>query len=169
MVRLALEAGAPVGADRLVDELWAEDRSTRRNTLQSKVAMLRRAFGDPSVIESRDGGYALALEPSDVDAVAALSATTAASGLLDVGDDRGALELAASTLKLYRWDVLQAAGDGEWVDQHRARLEEAHTRLLEMQFTARLRLGDVGDLIGELESAVATYPFQETLWELLIT
>ena len=42
-------------------------------------------------------------------------------------------------------------------------------KLLEIQFTARLRLGDVGDVIGELEAAVATYPFQESLWELLIT
>ena len=76
-------------ADRLVDDLWsAGGRSTRRNTLQSKVAMLRRAFGDPSVIESRDGGYALAVEPSDVDAIAVLGAVAAASGLLEAGDDR---------------------------------------------------------------------------------
>ena len=128
VVRLALEAGAPVGADRLVDDLWsAGGRSTRRNTLQSKVAMLRRAFGDPSVIASRDGGYALAIEPSDVDAIAALGAVATASGLLEAGDDRGAADLCASTLKLYRGDVLQAAGDGDWVDPHRARLEEART------------------------------------------
>ena len=42
-------------------------------------------------------------------------------------------------------------------------------KLVETQFSARLRLGDVGDVIGELEAAVATYPFQEGLWELLIT
>ena len=42
-------------------------------------------------------------------------------------------------------------------------------KLLETQFAARLRLGDAGDVIGELEAAVATYPFQESLWELLIT
>ncbi len=45
VVRLALEAGAPVPADRLVDDLWgAGGGSARRNTLQSKVAMLRRAL-----------------------------------------------------------------------------------------------------------------------------
>ena len=90
-------------------------------------------------------------------------------GLLDAGDDRGAADLCASTLKLYRGDVLQAAGDGDWVNPHRARLEEARMKLVETQFSARLRLGDVGDVIGELEAAVATYPFQEGLWELLIT
>ena len=42
-------------------------------------------------------------------------------------------------------------------------------QLIETQFSARLRLGDAGDVIGELEAAVATYPYQEGLWELLIT
>ena len=42
-------------------------------------------------------------------------------------------------------------------------------KLVETGFSARLRLGDAGDVIGELEAAVATYPFQEGLWELLIT
>ncbi len=41
--------------------------------------------------------------------------------------------------------------------------------LVETQLAARLRLGDGGDVIGELEAAVAAYPFQEGLWELLIT
>ena len=131
--------------------------------------MLRRAFGDPSVIESRDGGYALAVEPSDVDAIAVVGAVAAAAGLLEAGDDRAAADLCATTLKLYRGDVLQAAGDGDWVDPHRTRLDEARVKLLEIQFTARLRLGDVADVIGELEAAVATHPFQESLWELLIT
>ena len=41
--------------------------------------------------------------------------------------------------------------------------------LIETQFAARLGVGGAGDLIGELESAVASYPYQEGLWELLIT
>ena len=88
VVRLALEAGELIRADRLVEDLWAADGvSARRNTLQSKIAMLRRALGDPPVVSSRDGGYALDVEPSDVDALAALSAATTASGLFEAGDD----------------------------------------------------------------------------------
>ena len=41
--------------------------------------------------------------------------------------------------------------------------------LMETKFAAGLRLGGAGEEIGELESAVATYPYQEGLWELLIT
>jgi predicted ATPase/DNA-binding SARP family transcriptional activator len=170
LVRLALDAGLFVRTDRLVDDLWAADAvNTRRNTLQSKIAKLRRAFGDPLVIASGEGGYKLAVEPSAVDALAVLRDAVAASQLLDAGDDRGAADLSASTLTLYRGDVLQGAGDGDWVNPHRARLDEARMKLIETQFSARLRLGDVGDVIGELEAAVATYAYQEGLWELLIT
>ncbi len=169
LVRLALDAGLLVRTDRLVDDLWeAEAVTTRRNTLQSKIAKLRRALGDPPVIASGDGGYRLVVEPSDVDALVVLRDTAAASRLLDAGADRRAVDLCTSTLRMYRGDVLQAAG-GDWVNPHRARLEEARMTLVETQFLARLRLGDVGDVIGELEAAVATYPFQESLWELLIT
>jgi predicted ATPase/DNA-binding SARP family transcriptional activator len=169
LVRLALEAGVQVRADRLVDDLWTGVVGIRRNTLQAKVALLRRALGDPPVIVSGDGGYALAVDPSAVDALAALAHAVTAARLLDAGDDRGAADLCASTLTLYRGDVLPAAGDGDWVTPHRARFEETRMRLLEIRFAARSRLGDVGDVIGELEEAVATYPFQEGLWELLIT
>ena len=40
-------------------------------------------------------------------------------------------------------------------------------QLMETRFAARLRLGE--DVIGELEAAVATAPYREELWELLIT
>jgi predicted ATPase/DNA-binding SARP family transcriptional activator len=170
VVRLALEAGELIRADRLVEDLWAASGvSARRNTLQSKIAMLRRALGDPPVVSSRKGGYALDVGPSDVDALVALSAATTASGLFEAGDHQAAADLCASTLRLYRGDVLPAAGDGDWVTAFRARLVEARLALLEIQFGARLRLGEAGDLIGELEAAVATHPFSESLWELLIT
>jgi predicted ATPase/DNA-binding SARP family transcriptional activator len=168
LVRLALEAGMFVSADRLVDDLWgAAAVDTRRNTLQSKVTRLRRALGDPLVIAGGDGGYKLALEPSAVDALAVLRDSAAATALLDAGDARGAAQLSASALSLYGGEVLPGAAD--WAGPHRARLEEARTKLVETGLAARLALGDAGDVIGELEAAVAASAYQEGLWELLIT
>ncbi len=170
LVRLALEAGTFVGADRLVEDVWAEDAvNTRRNTLQSKIAKLRRAFGDPRVIVSGDGGYTLAVEPSDVDALAVLRDAAAAAELLDAGDHRGAADLSAAALARYRGELLRGAGGGDWAVPHRARLDEARMELSETQLAARLRLGGAGDLIGDLETAVGTYAYREGLWELLIT
>ncbi len=168
LVRLALDASLFVRTDRLVEDLWAADAvNTRPNTLQSKVARLRRALGDPLLIVSGEGGYKLAVDPSSIDALAVLRDSARADALLEAGDDRGAAELSAATLDLYRGDVLPAAGD--WAGPQRARLEEARMKLIETRSAARLRLGDPGDVIGELESAVAAYPYQERLWELLIT
>jgi predicted ATPase/DNA-binding SARP family transcriptional activator len=170
LVRLALEAGVLVRSDLLLEDLWAASAvTTRRNTLQSKVSKLRRAFEDPLVIAGGDGGYQLAVDPSAVDALVVLRDAVTASRLLDAGDDREAAELSASALALYRGDVLQAAGDGDWAVAHRTRLQETRMKLVETRLSARLRLGDVGGVIGELEAAVAAYPYQEGLWELLIT
>ena len=55
LVRLALEAGTFVPADRLLDDLWAGE-PTGRNTLQQKVARLRRAA--PGLVESGDAASA---------------------------------------------------------------------------------------------------------------
>jgi predicted ATPase/DNA-binding SARP family transcriptional activator len=170
LVRLALEAGTVVRTDRLLDDLWGADAvTTRRNTLQSKVAKLRRALGDPLVIEGGDGGYRLAVEPSQVDALAVLRDTVAAGQLLRTGDHRGAAELSAASLSRYRGDVLAAAGDGDWITTHRARLDEARMELIETRLSAQLQLGDTAEVIGELEAAVKMYAYREGLWELLIT
>ena len=170
LVRLALDAGLFVRADRLVEDLWAADAvNTRRNTLQSKVTRLRRAFGDPQVIVSSEGRYRLAVEPSQVDALAVLRDAVAAAQLLDAGDDAAAADLSASALALYRGDLLQGAGDADWALPHRARLDEARMKLIETRFSARLRMGGDDDVVGELEAAVVSYPYQESMWELLIT
>ena len=169
LVRLALEAGVVVGADRLVEDLWADAAvHTRRNTLQQKAARLRRALEDRDV-GGGDGGYRLAVAPSAVDALAVIGDAAAAAALLEGGDDHAAAELSASALGRFRGEVLPAAGDGDWARPHRARLEEARVRLKETSFAARLRLGDDAVVIGELEAAVAAHPYQEALWELLVT
>ena len=169
LVRLALEAGDVVRTDRIVDDLWGAGAiNTQRNTLQSKVTKLRRALGEPSVVISTDGGYLLAVEPSDVDALSVASDVATASGLL-VDDAHRAADLCASALTRFVADVLPAAGDAEWVAPHRARLAEARMTLVETQFAARLRMGHVADSIGELDVAVAAHPYREGLWELLIT
>jgi predicted ATPase/DNA-binding SARP family transcriptional activator len=170
LVRLALDAGSSVRTDRLVEDLWGDDSvRTSRNTVQSKIAKLRRALGDPAVVVGGDGGYTLSVEPLDVDAIAVLTRAAEATALLADGDVGGAADLCATTLQMFRGDLLTSAGDGEWVIPHRARLDAARMQLLEAGCSARLRLGDISDVIGDLEVAVTTYPYQEGLWVLLIT
>jgi predicted ATPase/DNA-binding SARP family transcriptional activator len=169
LVRLALEPGRTLSAERLLDELWHGAVDARRNTLQSKVTRLRRAFGDPEVIVGGKDGYRLAFEPAQVDVGIVIRDATAAGRLLESGDVSGAAALSAATLDLFPGDLLPGAGDGTWVNPHRRRLEEVRMRLIQTSFSARLDLGAPGALVGDLETAVASYPYQEGLWALLIT
>lgn len=169
LVRLALDAGTVVRTDRLIEELWADDAvNTRRNTLQSKIAKLRRALGEPQVVLSRDDGYVLDVDPSEVDALAVLDDAVATARLVAEGDDRRAADLAMSALSRLSGELIPAA-QGEWATAHRARLEAARAALLDAAFGARVRVGDDADVIGDLEAAVDAHPFQEHLWELLMT
>ena len=60
--------------------------------------------------------------------------------------------------------MLVDAGDGPWLQPHRARLEEVRLGLLEDHFAARVELGAGGDVIGELEALVELHPLREGLW-----
>src|SRR3954470_466619 len=86
LVYLALHAGTTVNADRLLDDLWA-GAPTRRNTLQAKVARLRRARGGG--VERADGGDRLPVPRGAVDALRVLdgAAPAPAGHLLAVGGD----------------------------------------------------------------------------------
>src|SRR5215470_13493930 len=64
---LALQQGAPVSGDRLIDALWGDNPPGNPvNALQALVAQLRRALGSDTILTS-DAGYALRVGPEDVD------------------------------------------------------------------------------------------------------
>ncbi|MER6505862.1 BTAD domain-containing putative transcriptional regulator [Nonomuraea sp. NPDC001636] len=68
---LALEAGRTVTAERLIDVLWPQEPpANAANALQTLVRRLRAALRPDEVIDSRPGGYALALPAEQVDALA---------------------------------------------------------------------------------------------------
>ena len=171
LVRLALDAGEPVRVDRLIEDLWGDQAVTvGRNTLQSKVSQLRRVLGDPALLTGDSAGYALALEPDQVDAHHVLRLAEAAGATRRSGDAEATLATCTEGLALFRGDeLLPSGGSGGWLDPHRARLAEARLMLIEDQLAARSDLGGGAEIIGELERLVADHPLRESLWVLLIT
>jgi predicted ATPase/DNA-binding SARP family transcriptional activator/tetratricopeptide (TPR) repeat protein len=169
LIRLALDAGRPVRAERLVEELWPGTTGTRLNTLQAKVSQLRRALGDPTALTGGPEGYTLAVDPGRVDALHVLRLAEEGVALLAAGNADAAEATCREGLALFGAEVLPAAGSAEWVLPHRVRLEETRVRLVEDEFAARAALGATGEIVGELESLVAVHPLRERLWALLIT
>ena len=66
---LALQRGQPVSADRLIDVLWGDGQAANpANALQAQIGQLRRTFGAAAIVTS-DAGYALDVQPDQVDVV----------------------------------------------------------------------------------------------------
>ena len=107
---LALSAPGPVTDDRLIDEIWGDERlSNPSNSLHSQVAMLRRAVGRDAVV--RTGlGYTLAVDPDDVDATRFASLIERARGFARDGDVRSAARARVPDLGRRRTDP--GGGDG---------------------------------------------------------
>jgi predicted ATPase/DNA-binding SARP family transcriptional activator len=169
LIRLALDAGRPVRAERLIDELWPARSGVRPNTLQAKVSLLRRTLGDPAALTAGSAGYTLVVDPDRVDAVRALRLAAEGAALLADGRAEAAVAACREALELFAEEVLPAAGGAAWVLPHRIRLEEARLRLQEDELAGRLATGASGELVGELETLVARHPLRERRWALLIT
>ncbi|HEY5856661.1 MAG TPA: BTAD domain-containing putative transcriptional regulator [Aldersonia sp.] len=168
LVRLALEAGTPVSADRLIEDLWRTDAiDVDRNTLQSKVSQLRRALGDPALLARGARGYTLVIDPDCVDAARAIRLAAQADEHHRSGNATAALAVADDGLALFRGEIL--AGDGDWLVPHRTRLEEVRCGLLEVRAAARVGLGAGSEVIADLEVLVAEHPLREGLWHTLVT
>ena len=162
LVRLALDAGTPVSADRLLDELWG-GAATRRNTLQSKVTRLRRALADPArdrrCVQARRRPGARSMR------CACCATPPAAARRLQAGDDHGARELSSAALAASAVTCCPPPATGR--RRTAPQLEEARAKLLETQLAARLRLGEAGD--RRARGRRGREPYREPLWELLIT
>lgn len=103
LIRLALDAGQVVTAERLIEDLWGDDAAaTARNTLQSKVSQLRRALDDPAIVGGGRGGYTLELDAGRVDALEVVGLAAAAAAARRAGDAAAALEAATEGLELFR-------------------------------------------------------------------
>ena len=141
-------------------------RRRNRNTLQPKVARLRRSLGDPSLVAGGDDGYRLASSPPPSTRSGCCATPRPRAALLDAGDHAAAARASAAALALFRGE---RAARGRRLGRAAPRPARggAAASCSRRSFAARLRLGE--DVIGELEAAVASAPYREGLWELLIT
>ncbi|MGW4946542.1 BTAD domain-containing putative transcriptional regulator [Actinoplanes sp. NPDC004185] len=145
-----------VSADRLIDDLWAEDvPANPLGALQVRVSQLRKALNDAEpgardLVESRSPGYVLRTAEVDADHFTALA------GASDV-------ETLTSALTLWRGDAYADMADEEFVRAEATRLTEQRLTVRERLADARLARGEHDLVAAELAELVARYPLRESL------
>ncbi len=156
---LALNANRAVSRDRIVEELWPDGAPrTAPKVVQVYVTHLRKAFGAArEILESRDSGYVLRVEPTSLD-------LTRFERLLERARSEEPHEKASTlreALALWRGPALEEFADDAFVRAEAARLEELRLFAVEERIDADLALGGGSALVPELESLVAGHPLRE--------
>jgi DNA-binding SARP family transcriptional activator len=160
LAMLVVNAGEVVTADRLIDGIWGDEPPARAaKTVQVYVSRLRKALAAGAgaaaddVIVTREHGYALHVDPDQVDT--AVFERLLAEGRHALAD--GAFALAAERLNealaLWRGTALSDFTFDAWATEEIARLEELRLEAL----------GRHAALVAELEALIARHPLREHL------
>jgi len=158
LTALLLQPNRVVPVDQLVDSVWGtEAPPTVRTALQVHVSQLRKAIG-ADAIATHPGGYALQLEPEQID-VARFDRLLRAAREADQPERRS--ELLREALGLVRGPPLGDLADEAFARPEALRLDELCVSALEERIEADLARGPRTDLIAELESVVAAHPWRE--------
>jgi DNA-binding SARP family transcriptional activator/ABC-type transport system substrate-binding protein len=156
---LLLHANEFVASDRLIDELWGDDRpETAAKALQGYVSQLRKTLGADALV-TRPGGYVLKLAPEEFD-------VHRFERLVDdarEAEPRDAAEKLRDALALWRGPPLADFAYDDFAQDEIARLEERQLVALEQRVEADLALGRHQEVAGELAALVKRHPLRERL------
>lgn len=172
---LLINANRPITAGQMIDALWGDrPPATATATLQSYVSNLRRALEpnrprrtEARILQTNGGGYQLAVDPQQVDAMRFEQSVIEASSLLEVAPDH-CRELLGGALDLWRGPALADFRYDDFARNEIMRLDEMRVTALELRVAADLAIGSSAELVGELEELVASYPLRERLWRHLM-
>ncbi|WIY00307.1 BTAD domain-containing putative transcriptional regulator [Amycolatopsis mongoliensis] len=161
---LLARAGQFVGRDTLVDELWPDGApSSAAAIVQVTVSKLRKTLS-PGLgaaeagqrLRSGPRGYALAVEPGELDADDFL--TLLSSGADDRAQRRRALERA---LACWRGDAFADVAGGPLLEAHKLWLEDRRSAALLQLVELELADGDGRSVVERLDPVVAARPADE--------
>jgi DNA-binding SARP family transcriptional activator len=156
---LLLRANEPVSAERLVDQLWGEHAPrTATTSLQNTVSQLRKLLG-PGLLLTRSSGYALELDPAQLDLMRFERLVREARS---AEADRRA-ELLREALGLWRGSPLADLESETFAQSEIHRLEGLRLGVLEERIAADLDLGADAELAAEIEALVRAHPVRERL------
>jgi DNA-binding SARP family transcriptional activator len=163
---LLLQPNAAVSVDTLVNELWPTSAPTSAlhsvHVAISRLRQLLDADGPPR-IRTRRPGYALRVEPGELDVELFERCVAEGERHWRAGDAAAASRLIADGLALWRGAPLADLSDEPFVVPVAVRLEAARLSALELRIEADLALGRAASLVGELEDLSTAHPLREHL------
>jgi hypothetical protein len=125
VTRLAVDAGHVVTSAELVDAVWGEDPPADPvGALQTLVSRLRRALGNPAVVQQSHQGYRLTVAGDAVDAQRFRRLARQGRDQLAAGDASAARATLGEALAMWRGPALADAEDGDYAVALAARLDE---------------------------------------------
>jgi DNA-binding SARP family transcriptional activator len=166
---LALAGGRAVTTDALVDALWPDDPpETGHRALHSHISRLRRHLGPAaSRLERAGAGYALRLDPDDVDASRLRRLAVRCAAERRDGDPTAATRTAAEALALWRGQALTEFADVAPLAAEATGLRELFLQVRDDALEARLAAGDAA-VTADAAAAAAEEPLRERSATLLM-
>ncbi len=153
VARLALDAGRPVAATTLIDDLWGLDvPADATNALQSIVSRTRRRL-PAGALESTPAGYVL--QCASVDAVE-FERLVAASRVDEA-------------LARWRGDALADVAEFPFAPAAAHRLGELRLAAVESSLRDRVRSGDDLAVVAELADLTTAHPYRDGFWVLYLS
>jgi YVTN family beta-propeller protein len=158
---LLLHANEVVSRDRLIEGVWGERApATAGRSLDSYVSRLRTLLGADR-IGRRPPGYAIRVEPGELDLERFECLLEQGRVSLAAGDATSASDRLREALAIWRGPPLADLLYEPFASPEAARLEERRLVAFEALVDSDLELGRGGELAGELERLVDENPFRE--------
>jgi DNA-binding SARP family transcriptional activator len=176
LLRLLLENGRPVSAERLCEDLGhGRPPSSAMSSIHAHICRLRAVL-EPQrprmkgarVLRSTPLGYALEVPEEARDSVVFEKALHRAHGLAARGRAAEARQEVEHALGLWRGAPLSDVGECGFAEQETARLTELRLSGEELLTGLVLRAGETARAVASAEALVERDPLRETSWVLLM-
>ncbi len=162
---LLVEANCVVSADRLADELWADDvPSDPAGALRTQISRLRKVLPPTASLVTEEGGYRLLVAPEELDAMRFDRLLAQARG----DHCERALPLLDEALALWRGRVLEEFADRPFAQPEVQRLEELRGAAREDRAALLLVADRAAEAAADMNALIAEQPERERARALLM-
>ncbi len=159
---LLLNTNRSVSRDDLIAGIWGEHPpATAEHTLDNYLSRLRKILGPDRILRRREG-YALRVEPEELD-LDGFEAGLSEGMRLATLDPAAAAECLSAALAFWRGPALADLVDQPFATEAAARLEQRRLLAVEEYAAVMLTLGRADEVIELVEPLVVRNPFRERL------